>query len=116
MSYIKEYFHGALDFSGEEHGDMYRKYCLIHAVGLFILGIALPVVTSIIRFIIPFDFFDTILGMAIFAVSFIWVEPIAAATVRRTWTLGKSKIWVFIVLLPGGSLLAWLLLGNDKEN
>lgn len=116
MNYIKEYFHGAMDFSGEEYGDMYRKYCLIHTVGLFILSIALPIVVPIIRFIIPFGFFDTFLGMAIFAVSFIWVEPIVAATVRRTWTLGKSKIWVLIVLFPGGSLLAWLLLGNDKDN
>ncbi len=114
MSYIKEYFHGAMDFVGEERGDTYRKYCLIHAVGLFILNIAIPLAVSTIRSIIRFHFFDIFLGIAVFAVSILWVEPIVAATVRRTWTLGRSKIWVFIVLFPGGSLLAWLLLGSDK--
>lgn len=113
MNYMKEYFHGAMDFSGEEQGDTYRKYCLIHAAGLFVLNIVLPVAASIIRFVIPFHFLDVFLGMALIAVSVIWAEPIAAATVRRTWTLGKSKIWIFIVLFPGGSLLAWLLLGSD---
>ena len=115
MEYIRDYFSRAMDFSGEEQGDTYRRYCLIHVARLLVLNFALPILAAAITLIFRSDFFKELVGFLMIAVSIIWVEPIVAATFRRTWTLKKSKIWIFIVLLPYCSLLTWLLLGKDKE-
>ena len=37
--YVKEYFSSALDFAGEEQGDIYRKYCVIQFGGVIALNI-----------------------------------------------------------------------------
>ena len=109
--YIKEYFSRAMDFAGGEQGDTYRRYCLIHAVGLFVMNFAIPILFTALSFILRSDGIKQLLMLLIMLVSVIWVEPIVAATYRRTWTVGKSKVWLF----PYCSLLAWLLLGKDEE-
>ena len=57
MEYIRDYFSRAMDFSGEEQGDTYRRYCLIHVAGLLVLNFALPILATAVTLIFRSDFF-----------------------------------------------------------
>ena len=52
MEYIRDYFSRAMDFSGEEQGDTYRRYCLIHVAGLLVLNFALPILATAVTLIL----------------------------------------------------------------
>ena len=115
IGYIKEYFSRASDFVGEEYGESYRRYCLIEVIGFVAFMFAMKVMSVVLRPIVQIGVFNIPLTILLFALPIIWVEPLVAATVRRTWTLGRSRLWVIVVMLPIWPLAPWLFLGEDPE-
>ena len=116
MNYLKGYFSEIMDFSGEEKGKTYRRYCLIHSAGLLVVNTLTPVLFGLPS-LIAFDGVRKLAGAVIYygliVLSILWVEPMIAATIRRTWTIRRSRAWALVVLIPYGSLITWLALGKD---
>lgn len=115
IGYIKEYFSRASDFVGEEYGESYRRYCLIEVIGFVAIMFVMKVIPVLLRPIVQIGIFNIALTILLFVLPIIWVEPLVAATVRRTWTLGRSRLWVIVVMLPIWPLAAWFFLGEDPE-
>ena len=109
IGYIKEYFSRASDFVGEEYGESYRRYCLIEVIGFVAFMFAMKVMSVVLQPIVQIGIFNIPLAILLFAF------PLVAATVRRTWTLGRSRLWVIVVMMPIWPLAAWLFLGADPE-
>ena len=115
IGYIKEYFSRASDFVGEEHGESYRRYCIIQSVGFLVYLFAIRLLAVVLHPIWQIEALAMMLTILYIICYIIWVEPTVAATVRRTWTLGRSKLWVLLVIVPFWSLIAWFFLGEDPE-
>ena len=118
MNYVKGYFSEMMDFSGEEKGKTYRRYCLIHSAGLLVANTLTPILfrlPSLIAFEGVKKLAAAVIYYGLIALSVLWVEPMIAATIRRTWTIRRSKAWALVVLIPYGSLITWLALGKDYD-
>lgn len=118
MNYLKGYFSEMLDFSGEEKGKTYRRYCLIHSAGLLVANTLTPVLfrlPSLIAFYGIKRLVAIVIYYGLIGLSILWVEPMIAATIRRTWTIKRSKAWALVVLIPYGSMITWLVLGKDND-
>ncbi|WP_448864277.1 DUF805 domain-containing protein [Clostridium sp.] len=115
IGYIKEYFSRASDFVGEEQGETYRRYCIIQSVGFPVYMFGMRLIARVLYPILQIEALANIFVILYFVGFIIWIEPAVAATVRRTWTQGRSKLWVLLVIIPFWSLIAWLFLGADPE-
>ena len=116
--YVKEYFSSALDFAGDEQGDIYRQYCVIQFGGVIALNI---IVIFIGRIVSLFGGALLILSFYLYVINMVGMValtfPNIAATVRRARTLKRSKWWAAgIVFFPIPIVpIAWWVLGKDIE-
>ena len=83
-----------------------RDYWLAYLINIIIF-----IIFSVLDSLIPIEVFSILLGIYTLAL----IIPLLALTIRRLHDIGKSGFWIFLSLIPFGSIVVLIFLCMDSQ-